>query len=74
MRRSTKKQARGKKGKKGRAAGRGPTPPRLPAGFPGGGGFGGPAGPGAANFPAGFGQLPPGTNMPDLSKLNLPKE
>jgi signal recognition particle subunit SRP54 len=73
MRRSTKKQARGKKGKKGRAAGRGPTPPRLPAGFTGGG-FGGPAGPGAANFPAGFGQLPPGTNMPDLSKLNLPKE
>jgi signal recognition particle subunit SRP54 len=54
--------AKGKKGKKGqgrRQSGRGPTQPRMPAGFPGG--FG--------NLPA---QLPPGTELPDLSKLNLP--
>ena len=70
MRRSSKKSARGKKGKKGRAAGRGPTTPKLPAGFPGALGGG--------NFPGGLGQLPsglpPGIEMPDLSKLNLPKE
>jgi signal recognition particle subunit SRP54 len=57
MRRKNSK-AKGKKGKKGRA-GRGPTQPRMPAGLPGG--FG--------NLPA---QLPPGTELPDLSKLNLP--
>jgi signal recognition particle subunit SRP54 len=57
MRRKNTK-AKGKKGKKGRA-GRGPTQPRMPAGLPGG--FG--------NLPA---QLPPGTELPDLSKLNLP--
>jgi signal recognition particle subunit SRP54 len=37
LRRATKpprKNAKGKKGKKGRQQGRGPTPPRLPAGFP----------------------------------------
>ena len=51
---------KGKKGKKGR--GRGPTAPRMPSGLPGmPGGFG--------NLPA---QLPPGTQLPDLSKLNLP--
>jgi signal recognition particle subunit SRP54 len=53
---------KGKKGKKGqgrRQSGRGPTQPRMPAGLPGG--FG--------NLPA---QLPPGTELPDLSKLNLP--
>ncbi|MDT4892873.1 MAG: signal recognition particle subunit [Pseudonocardiales bacterium] len=64
MRRTSKK-AKGKKGKKG-GSGRGPTPPRMPAGFPGG-------------LPAGFPgaappQLPPGTELPDLSKLNLPKQ
>jgi signal recognition particle subunit SRP54 len=55
--------AKGKKGKKSqgrRQSGRGPTQPRLPAGFPGG--FG--------NLPA---QLPPGTELPDLSKLDLPE-
>jgi signal recognition particle subunit SRP54 len=57
MRRKNTK-TKGKKGKKGRA-GRGPTQPRMPAGLPGG--FG--------NLPA---QLPPGTQLPDLSKLNLP--
>jgi signal recognition particle subunit SRP54 len=49
---------KGKKGKKGRT-GRGPTQPRMPAGFPGS--FGG--------MPP---QLPPGTELPDLSKLDLP--
>jgi signal recognition particle subunit SRP54 len=71
MRRSNKKSARGKKGKKGRSAGRGPTAAKLPAGFPGAlgpGGFGG------ADFPAALDQLPPGMQMPDLSKLNLPKK
>ena len=57
MRRKNTK-TKGKKGKKGRA-GRGPTQPRMPSGLPGG--FG--------NLPA---QLPPGTQLPDLSKLNLP--
>jgi signal recognition particle subunit SRP54 len=69
MRRAAKKNAKGKKGKKGgknrSGGGRGPTPPRTPAGFPGmpPGGFG--------NLPA---QLPPGMELPDLSKLNLPKQ
>ncbi|HLY34738.1 MAG TPA: signal recognition particle protein [Jatrophihabitantaceae bacterium] len=61
MRRTTKKAGKGKKGKKGRGGGRGPTQPRLPAGFPG-------MGPGA------FGGLPPGMELPDLSKLDLPKQ
>jgi len=70
MRRASKKSAKGKKGKKGRSGGRGPTQPRLPAGFPGVG-----MGPGMG--PGGFGglpgQLPPGMELPDLSKLELPK-
>ncbi|PZS12763.1 MAG: signal recognition particle protein, partial [Pseudonocardiales bacterium] len=78
-RRSATKSAKGKKGKKGKG-GRGPTQPKMPAGFPGGfpgnfpGGAGGfPGGPGG--FPGGMPtQLPPGTNLPDLSKLKLPKE
>jgi len=63
--------AKGKKGKNKQAGknsrGRGPTQPRMPAGFPGGlpgglpGGFG--------NLPS----LPPGTELPDLSKLKFPK-
>jgi signal recognition particle subunit SRP54 len=67
---STKSSKNTRKGKKGKSSGRGPTQPRMPAGFPGGlpqglpGGFGG-------GVP---GQLPPGLNMPDLSKLNLPKQ
>ncbi|MCU1658970.1 MAG: hypothetical protein JWO57_3626, partial [Pseudonocardiales bacterium] len=56
--------------------GRGPTQPRLPAGFPGGG-FPGGGFPGGG-FPGGGGggtpQLPPGFEMPDLSKLDLPKQ
>ncbi|MBV9594258.1 MAG: signal recognition particle protein [Actinobacteria bacterium] len=59
-RRSATKSSKGRKGKKG---GRGPTPPRLPAGFPGA------FGPGGGVPPS----LPPGMTMPDLSKLNLPK-
>jgi signal recognition particle subunit SRP54 len=65
--------AKGKKGKKGKNAkgGRGPTQPRMPAGFPGMGGL--PSG----GFPSGgFGgmpELPPGTELPDLSKLKFPK-
>jgi signal recognition particle subunit SRP54 len=63
--------AKGKKGKNKQAGknsrGRGPTQPRMPAGFPGGlpGGL-----------PSGFGNLPslpPGTELPDLSKLKFPK-
>jgi signal recognition particle subunit SRP54 len=67
---STKSSKNTRKGKKGKSGGRGPTQPRTPAGFPGGlpqglpGGFGG-------GVP---GQLPPGVKMPDLSKLNLPKQ
>ena len=64
MRRKNTKSAKGKKGKKGRS-GRGPTQPRMPAGFPGMPGLPG----GFGNLPA---QLPPGTELPDLSKLNLP--
>jgi signal recognition particle subunit SRP54 len=68
MRRATKKSAKGKKGKKGKTTGRGPTQPRMPAGFPGG--FPG----GAGGFPGGMPQLPPGMELPDISKLNLPKQ
>jgi signal recognition particle subunit SRP54 len=57
---------RNKKGKKGRS-GRGPTPPKsslggLPGGFPG--------------LPPGspLAELPPGMEMPDLSKLKFPKK
>jgi len=57
---ATKSSKNSRKGKKGKS-GRGPTAPRLPAGMPGG--FG--------NLPA---QLPPGMELPDLSKLKLPKQ
>ncbi|MGI8678406.1 MAG: signal recognition particle protein [Jatrophihabitans sp.] len=66
---SSKNTRKGKKGKNSQR-GRGPTQPRLPAGFPGGGmpgAFGG----GGPQLPPG---LPPGMEMPDLSKLKLPKE
>ncbi|MGI8665260.1 MAG: signal recognition particle protein [Jatrophihabitans sp.] len=68
--------AKGKKGKKGKSSkGRGPTQARLPAGFPGmPGAFGqGPAG--GAGPAGGFGPaaLPPGMELPDLSKLKFPK-
>jgi signal recognition particle subunit SRP54 len=61
---SSKNQRKSAKGKKGKKGGRGPTPPRTAAGFPG-------------MPPGGFPQLPPGMDMkdlPDLTKLNLPKE
>jgi signal recognition particle subunit SRP54 len=58
---ATKSSKNSRKGKKGKGKGRGPTQPRMPAGFP----------PGAFG-PAG--NLPPGMEMPDLSKLNLPEK
>jgi signal recognition particle subunit SRP54 len=67
---SSKNSRKGKKGKSGAKAGRGPTQPRLPAGFPGGlpgqlpAGFGGPGAP----------NIPDNLQLPDLSKLNLPKQ
>ena len=74
-RKNATKSSKGKKGKKGKG-GRGPTQAKMPAGFPGGfpGGSGGFSG-GAGGFPGGMPtQLPPGTKLPDLSKLNLPKQ
>jgi signal recognition particle subunit SRP54 len=74
---ATKSSKNSRKGKKGKNSqqGRGPTQPRMPAGFGGGmpGGFpGGPGGfPGAGGLPP---NLPPGMEMPDLSKLKFPKE
>ena len=60
MRRKTvSKSRKGKKGKKG--SGRGPTPPKVRGGMP-------------ALPPGALNQLPPGMQMPDLSKLNLPKK
>ncbi|HVQ96962.1 MAG TPA: signal recognition particle protein [Mycobacteriales bacterium] len=60
------KSTKGKKGKKGRGRGAGPTPPKARGGLPGMPGF--PALP-----PGALDQLPPGAQLPDLSKLNLPK-
>jgi signal recognition particle subunit SRP54 len=57
---ATKSAKNARTGKKGKAKGRGPTQPRLPAGFP----------PGAFSP----GALPPGMELPDLSKLNLPDQ
>ncbi|MDP9092043.1 MAG: signal recognition particle protein [Actinomycetota bacterium] len=74
MRRSATKSSKGKKGKNAKKgkAGRGPTQARMPAGFPGG--LGGPAGLGGFGGQGGMPQLPPGMELPDLSKLNLPKQ
>jgi signal recognition particle subunit SRP54 len=58
------KSAKGKKGKRGKGRGAGPTPPKARGALPG---FPGGLPPGALD------QLPPGTKLPDLSKLNLPK-
>jgi len=67
---SSKNSRKGKKGKNSQR--RGPSQPRTPAGFPPGG-FG-PGGLGA-NGPSGMpSNLPPGMEMPDLSKLKLPKQ
>jgi signal recognition particle subunit SRP54 len=72
---ATKSSKNTRKGKKGKGkGGRGPTQPKMPQGFPGGlGGLGGLPG----GFPGMPNQLPPGLDMkdlPDLTKLNLPKE
>jgi signal recognition particle subunit SRP54 len=56
--RRSNRSTKGKKGRKGK--GRGPTPPKIRGGMPA-------FGPGALD------QLPPGTQLPDLTKLNLPK-
>jgi signal recognition particle subunit SRP54 len=61
---ATKSSKNTRKGKKGKGKGRGPTQTRMPAGFP-------PGAFGAAGMPP---NLPPGMEMPDLSKLNLPNE
>jgi signal recognition particle subunit SRP54 len=59
-RRSATKSSKNKR-KKGKGGGRGPSQPRLPAGLP----------PGAFGPGAG---LPPGMELPDLSKLKLPEQ
>nr|WP_246461046.1 signal recognition particle protein [Nocardia transvalensis] len=68
--------AKGKKGKKGKKGGRGPTPPKVRGGFPGmpampGGMPGGM--PDLSNMPGGLGELPPGLEGIDISKLKFPK-
>jgi len=60
---SSKNSRKAKKGKGGQRA-RGRTQPRLPAGFP-------PGAFGPAGMPP---NLPPGMDLPDLSKLDLPKK
>jgi signal recognition particle subunit SRP54 len=67
-RKRTPSKTRTKKGKKGKQVRRGPTQPRLPGGaFPGG--F--PGMPPGGNPLA---ELPPGMDMPDISKLKFPKK
>ncbi|MBE7188412.1 MAG: signal recognition particle protein, partial [Jatrophihabitans endophyticus] len=71
---ATKSQKNKRKAKQNKGRGRGPTQPRTPAGlppggFPGLGGTGGAAG--GQQLPHG---LPPGMDLPDLSKLKLPKK
>ena len=74
---ATKSSKNSRKGKKNKQ-GRGPTSAKMPAGFPGGFPGMGPGGPGGFGVPGGFGggnaQLPPGVQLPDLSKLKLPKQ
>jgi signal recognition particle subunit SRP54 len=61
---ATKSSKANRKGKKGKSQrGRGPTQPRMPAGFP-------PGAFGPGGLPT---NLPPGMEMPDLSKLKLPE-
>src|SRR5262249_50527969 len=67
-RRRTPTKAKGKKGKKGKQVRRGPTPPRLPpGGLPGGL-------PGRPPGGTPLAELPPGVELPDLSKLKFPKQ
>ena len=69
---ATKSSKNTRKGKKGKGGGRGPTQPRMPAGFPGGMPGGMPPGMPGGGF--NVSQLPPGMEMPDLSKLKFPKQ
>ncbi|MCW2495386.1 signal recognition particle protein [Jatrophihabitans sp.] len=69
---ATKSSKNKRKGKKG--GGRGPTQARMPAGFPGGFPAMGPGGMGGAGGPAGMPQLPAGMELPDITKLNFPKQ
>ncbi|MGI8696059.1 MAG: signal recognition particle protein, partial [Mycobacteriales bacterium] len=70
---------KGKKGRKGKAGARGRGPARMPGGLPGGfpggmsGGMPGGGGPPPA-LPGTMPKLPPGTSLPDLSKLKFPKQ
>ncbi|NUS55621.1 MAG: signal recognition particle protein [Streptomycetaceae bacterium] len=68
-----KRGSKAKKGKKGKKGGRGPTPPKVRGGFPGmPAGMGMP--PELPNLPGGLGELPPGLEGIDLSKLKFPKK
>ena len=69
-RNNTSKSRKGKKGKN-KQAGRGPSQPRMPAGLPGMTGL--PGGLGSGGLPSGLGGLPPGTELPDISKFKFPK-
>jgi signal recognition particle subunit SRP54 len=69
MGRANSRKAKGKKGKKGKS-GRGPSQPRVPAGLRGQL----PGGQLPPNQFTGGAQLPPGMQLPDISKLKLPKE
>jgi signal recognition particle subunit SRP54 len=78
-RNNSKNNRKNKKGKN-KQAGRGPSQPRMPAGLPGGPGLpgglpGGAFGPGATSsgLPGGLPSLPPGTELPDISKFKFPK-
>jgi signal recognition particle subunit SRP54 len=64
------KNRKGKKGKN-KQAGRGPSQPRMPAGLSGMAGLPGGLGTGGLGT-GGLGSLPPGTELPDISKFKFP--
>jgi signal recognition particle subunit SRP54 len=74
---ATKSGKNSRKGKKGKSSGRGPTQPRTPAGLPPGafgpGGFG-QGGFGQGGGFGGPGGVPSNLQIPDVSKLKLPKD
>jgi signal recognition particle subunit SRP54 len=74
---ATKSSKNSRKGKKGKSSGRGPTQPRTPAGLPPGafgpGGFG-QGGFGQGGGFGGPGGVPSNLQIPDVSKLKLPKD